>query len=132
MLIILDGLAALPLSNEEYIARTRGELERPVPYLRRLHMHELGRDNTSMKTILHKYDEMYMRNGQYLGDLHADLGTAVVVFGRGSIAVKSATIWKSLAQPAHQICLLLQAVGFEAVHRQDVLQRWPAIIDSRA
>ena len=60
MLMLINYLAALPLSHEEYVARTRGELEQIVRYLRGLHVHELGRDNISMNTIVHKYEEIHM------------------------------------------------------------------------
>jgi len=41
MNLLLDGLQALPKSNEEYVARTRGELEQLVRFFRGLHIIEL-------------------------------------------------------------------------------------------
>lgn len=86
--LVLDGLQALPKSNEDYVARTRGELEQLVRFFRNLHMNELKFYNRSMKSIVTNDDEIAMRNGKFLGELNCALNTVIAVFGERSGAMK--------------------------------------------
>ena len=85
---VLDGLQALPKSNEEYVARTRGELERLVRFFRSLHKHELKRGNEFMKDLDENHDEIGMRDKTSFDELHSALSTTISVFGKNSAAVK--------------------------------------------
>jgi hypothetical protein len=95
--LVLDGLQALPKSNESYVARTRGELEQLVRFFRKLHRNELKFDNRSMKGIVINDDDIAMRISKFLSEPHSALSTAVLVFGKGSGAAKGNDLWEPLA-----------------------------------
>jgi hypothetical protein len=95
--LVLDGLQALPKSNESYVARTRGELEQLVRFFRKLHRNELKFDNRSMKGIVINDDDIAMRISKFLSEPHSALSTAVLVFGKGSGAAKGNDLLEPLA-----------------------------------
>ena len=88
MSLVLDGLQALPNSNEEYVARAQGELEQLVRFFRSLHNHELERGNESMKDLDENDDGIGMRDKKFFDELHSALSTSISVFGKNSAAVK--------------------------------------------
>ncbi|GAB7328558.1 hypothetical protein MBLNU13_g00512t1 [Cladosporium sp. NU13] len=47
--LVPDGIQALPKSNEEYVARTRGELEQLVHFIRGLHRNALKQGTELME-----------------------------------------------------------------------------------
>lgn len=95
--LALDGLQALPMSKEEYVARTRGELEHLVRFFCNLDRSELKLNNRSMECIVINDDRIAMRNSKFLGELHSAFSVSVVVLRNSSTALKGRLVQKPLS-----------------------------------